>query len=131
MALLLNTQVKANGRLSQMVDEPLAALPSADKQEGRQPPAIDGSAPSHGQAGAIGAKKGTKQAPHAADSHGMHMSASEVCLRAVCFSLYASECRISALATYLKVFQLRGQLLGMAMTLMMSSQACATVLSRT
>lgn len=59
MALPLNTQVKANGRLSQMVDEP---------------PAINGSAPSHGQAGAIGAKKGTKQAPHAADSHGMHMS---------------------------------------------------------
>ena len=71
------SQDKPRGVLAQMAGEPLDALRSQPKQDGRQ-----SSAMADGHASAPGARKGTKQA-HAAESHGVHMSASEVGSRSV------------------------------------------------
>lgn len=58
-----------------MAGEPLLAL--RNKQDGGQSMAMNSSAAAHRHASAPGAKRGAKQA-HAADSHGIHTSASEV-----------------------------------------------------
>ena len=73
LRVLFLSQDKVRGVLAQMAGEPLDALRSQPKQDGRQ-----SSAMADGHASAPGARKGVKQA-HAADSHGIHMSASEVC----------------------------------------------------